>query len=238
MCRRTLTDAAARRTLAGADSHTLVGTKVGSDGHGNLLSEAIWEGTSGYRDAEEIGSPFSERVVDGEPHAAPAVGAMKRGAPAVDPAPRDALDTQRRDEILDTASSVFASSGLRTTLQEIAEASGIQPGSLYHHFESKEGIVVELVKRYHADLDRQAEIALKELRESASGDTPHRIIAFSTAIAQYAARHRRGRTVLLLRPSGEFRSRTGPTRGAGAHGNREGDAQDPRGRACRRLPSR
>ena len=108
---------------------------------------------------------------------------MKRGAPAVDPAPRDALDTQRRDEILDTASSVFASSGLRTTLQEIAEASGIQPGSLYHHFESKEGIVVELVKRYHADLDRQAEIALKELRESASGDTPHRIIAFSTAIA-------------------------------------------------------
>ena len=107
--------------------------------------------------------------VDGEPHAGPAVGAMKRGAPAADPAPRDALDTQRRDEILDTASSVFASSGLRTTLQEIAQASGIQPGSLYHHFESKEGIVVELVKRYHADLDRQAEIALKELRESASG---------------------------------------------------------------------
>ena len=100
-----------------------------------------------------------------------------------------ALDAQRRDEILDVASLVFASSGLRTTLQEIAEASGIQPGSLYHHFDSKEAIVVELVKRYHADLDRIAEVALKELRESSPSDMPHRISAFSSAIAQCAARH-------------------------------------------------
>ena len=117
------------------------------------------------------------------------MSAAKRGPHAVDPDAADALDTQRRDEILDTASSVFASSGLRTTLQEIAEASGIQPGSLYHHFESKEAIVIELVKRYHADLDRQADVALKELRESAPGDLPARITAFSTAIAECAARH-------------------------------------------------
>ncbi len=90
------------------------------------------------------------------------MSAAKPRPHAVDADSMDALDTQRRDEILDTASGVFASSGLRTTLQEIAEASGIQPGSLYHHFESKEAIVVELVKRYHADLDRQAEIALKD----------------------------------------------------------------------------
>ena len=123
----------------------------------------------------------------------------------------DALDTQRRDEILDTASSVFASSGLRTTLQEIAEASGIQPGSLYHHFESKEAIVVELVKRYHADLDRQAEVALKELRESAPGELADRITAFSTAIAQCADAPQRGRAILVLRPSGERRPRVGPS---------------------------
>ena len=115
--------------------------------------------------------------------------AAKRAPFSEDPDSTGALDTQRRDEILDTASGVFASSGLRTTLQEIAEASGIQPGSLYHHFESKEAIIVELVKRYHADLDRQAEIALKELRESAPGDLPNRIKAFSTAIAQCAVRH-------------------------------------------------
>jgi AcrR family transcriptional regulator len=117
------------------------------------------------------------------------MSAVKRGPRAVDPESMDALGTQRRDQILDTASTVFASSGLRATLQEIAEASGIQPGSLYHHFESKEAIVVELVKRYHVDLDRQAEIALKELRESTPGDFPDRITAFSTSIAQCAARH-------------------------------------------------
>ena len=89
----------------------------------------------------------------------------RRAAPDDAGPPIDSLDTQRRDEILDAASVVFGSSGLRATLEEIAEASGIQPGSLYHHFDSKEAIVVELVKRYHADLDRLAEIAVKELRE-------------------------------------------------------------------------
>ena len=119
----------------------------------------------------------------------PDMSAAKRGPSGVDAEPLDALDTQRRHEILDAASSVFATSGLRTTLQEIAEASGIQPGSLYHHFESKEAIIVELVKRYHVDLDRQAEIALKELRESDPGDIVDRITSFSTAIAQCAVRH-------------------------------------------------
>ncbi len=117
------------------------------------------------------------------------MSAAKRSSGSLEPASLDPLDTQRRDEILDIASSVFASSGLRTTLQDIAEANGIQPGSLYHHFESKEAIVVELVKRYHADLDRQAEMALKELRESTPGDLPERITTFSAAIAECAVRH-------------------------------------------------
>jgi AcrR family transcriptional regulator len=103
--------------------------------------------------------------------------------------PSAALDNERRDEILDIASGVFSSFGLRATLQDIAEASGIQPGSLYHHFDSKEAIVVELVKRYHADLDLQADIALKELRETTARDFPDRIMQFSTAIAQCASRN-------------------------------------------------
>jgi len=68
-------------------------------------------------------------------------------------------DGTRRTEILQTAASLIASSGLRTSLQEIADAAGILPGSLYHHFESKEAILVELVRRYYADLDRIGEIA-------------------------------------------------------------------------------
>jgi AcrR family transcriptional regulator len=62
------------------------------------------------------------------------------------------VDGGRRAEILETAARLFASSGLRTSLQQIAAACGILPGSLYHHFESKEAIVVELIERYRADL--------------------------------------------------------------------------------------
>ena len=69
-------------------------------------------------------------------------------------------DGTRRTEILQTAASLIASSGLRTSLQEIADAAGILPGSLYHHFESKEAILVELLRRYHTDLDRIAETCL------------------------------------------------------------------------------
>ena len=57
-------------------------------------------------------------------------------------------DGTRRTEILQTAASLIATSGLRTSLQEIADAAGILPGSLYHHFESKEAILVELLRRY------------------------------------------------------------------------------------------
>ena len=59
----------------------------------------------------------------------------------------DATAASRRDEILDAAAEVFASSGVRASLKEIADASGILPGSLYHHFESKDAILVELVER-------------------------------------------------------------------------------------------
>src|ERR1700757_3744612 len=74
-------------------------------------------------------------------------------------------DGTRCTEILQTAASLIASSGLRTSLQEIADAAGILPGSLYHHFESKEAILVELIRRYHADLDRIGEVALDKLDE-------------------------------------------------------------------------
>ncbi len=98
-------------------------------------------------------------------------------------------DGRRRDEILDTASQLFASSGLRTSLQEIADACGITPGSLYHHFESKEAIVLELLRRYHAELDRIAVIALEQLTDLDPRLAAGQIVRLGTAIAQCAVRH-------------------------------------------------
>jgi AcrR family transcriptional regulator len=99
-------------------------------------------------------------------------------------------DGTRRSEILQAAALLIASSGLRTSLQEIADAAGILPGSLYHHFESKEAILIELIRRYHADLDRTGEIAQQRLNEPESRPVSERIIELGSAIASCAVRHR------------------------------------------------
>jgi AcrR family transcriptional regulator len=100
------------------------------------------------------------------------------------------VDGARRTEILEKAAMLFASSGLRTSLKEIADACGILPGSLYHHFESKEAIIVELIERYRADLDEIAQKALHELQEPGPEPVSERISALSSAIAACAVRHR------------------------------------------------
>ena len=106
----------------------------------------------------------------------------------------------RRTEILDTAAELFASSGLRTSLKEIADACGILPGSLYHHFESKEALVVELVERYHADLDAIAEAAVAALHADSATRIDEQIVAFGVAIAECAARHRAALLLTVYEP--------------------------------------
>lgn len=61
--------------------------------------------------------------------------------------------TTRRGEILTKAASLFAKQGISaTTVREIADAVGILSGSLYHHFESKEEMVHEIIAAYLEDL--------------------------------------------------------------------------------------
>ena len=55
----------------------------------------------------------------------------------------------RRDELLGIAGELFADRGLRsTTVRDIADAAGILSGSLYHHFDSKESMVDELLRDF------------------------------------------------------------------------------------------
>jgi AcrR family transcriptional regulator len=123
----------------------------------------------------------------------------------VETSPRGAVNAgpaggARRAEILDAAADLFGSSGYRTSLKDIADACGILPGSLYHHFESKEAIVVELVERYRADLDRIAEQALATLDDPAPEPFPERILSLGSAIAACAVRHRAALLLTLYEP--------------------------------------
>jgi AcrR family transcriptional regulator len=99
-------------------------------------------------------------------------------------------EASRRTEILQTANSVIAASGLRTSLQQIADAAGILAGSLYHHFESKEAILVELIRRYHSDLDRIGDAALVRLDQADPRPISDQIIELGCEIARCAVEHR------------------------------------------------
>lgn len=116
----------------------------------------------------------------------------RNGAPksSVTPVEDSSVDATRRTEILQTANSVIAASGLRTSLQQIADAAGILAGSLYHHFESKEAILVELIRRYHAELDRIGDAALARLDEPDPRPISDQIIELGRAIARCAVEHR------------------------------------------------
>lgn len=53
----------------------------------------------------------------------------------------------RRDEVLAKAAVLFAERGFAsTTVREIADAVGLLSGSLYHHFDSKEAILDEILR--------------------------------------------------------------------------------------------
>ncbi|MBO0854224.1 MAG: TetR/AcrR family transcriptional regulator [Nocardia sp.] len=99
-------------------------------------------------------------------------------------------DGSRRTEILRTAAGLIATTGLRTSLQEIADACGILPGSLYHHFESKEAILVGLLLRYHDSLDQVAARAQERLDQPDSRSPFDRIADLGTEIARCAVDHR------------------------------------------------
>nr|WP_319942760.1 TetR/AcrR family transcriptional regulator [Nocardia aurantia] len=99
-------------------------------------------------------------------------------------------DGSRRTQILQTAATLIASTGLRTSLQEIADACGILPGSLYHHFESKEAILAELLRRYHAALDRVAVQARESVRRNDIRSPLDPVTELAVAIARCAVAHR------------------------------------------------
>ncbi|HUQ55847.1 TetR/AcrR family transcriptional regulator [Lentzea sp.] len=59
----------------------------------------------------------------------------------------------RRQELLALAAKMFAERGYgQTTVRDIADAAGILSGSLYHHFDSKESMVDEILRTFLDEL--------------------------------------------------------------------------------------
>ena len=63
--------------------------------------------------------------------------------------PANGASSERRDALVEIAASLFAENGFKaTTVREIGDAAGVLSGSLYHHFDSKETIVDEILSSY------------------------------------------------------------------------------------------
>lgn len=71
----------------------------------------------------------------------------------------------RRETILGTAAALFARKGVAaTTVRQIADEVGILSGSLYHHFDSKEAMVDEIISSFLRDLEeRYAKVLAQEV---------------------------------------------------------------------------
>ncbi|ETK35733.1 TetR/AcrR family transcriptional regulator [Microbispora sp. ATCC PTA-5024] len=69
--------------------------------------------------------------------------------------------SERRDHLVKLAAELFARKGFQaTTVREIALEAGILSGSLYHHFDSKETIVDEVLRTFLEDLIARYRVAL------------------------------------------------------------------------------
>nr|WP_157253486.1 TetR/AcrR family transcriptional regulator [Nonomuraea typhae] len=80
--------------------------------------------------------------------------------------------SERRDHLVKLAAELFARKGFQaTTVREIADEAGILSGSLYHHFDSKETIVDEVLSTFLDDLIARYRAALE------SGGEPRAVLS-------------------------------------------------------------
>jgi AcrR family transcriptional regulator len=100
--------------------------------------------------------------------------------------------SERREALVAIAAELFAERGYRaTTVRHIGDAAGVLSGSLYHHFDSKETILDELLSSYLEDLlDTYRTIAK-------SGDEPETVLReLVRASIRSLSEHRAAITVL------------------------------------------
>ena len=73
------------------------------------------------------------------------------------PARSDAV--ANREAILEAARQLFAEKGLAAEIREIAERAGVGVGSLYRHFESREGLIRAVMQAAAEDLVQRLRVA-------------------------------------------------------------------------------
>lgn len=76
---------------------------------------------------------------------------------------RDREKESKKGKILDAASLLFSTAGIRTTIDQIAESAGVGKGTIYLYYPSKEAIMIGVVRR---ELDTQLSLLRSEIRKA------------------------------------------------------------------------
>lgn len=102
-----------------------------------------------------------------------------------------AKSSGRSDEVRQAAAKLFESVGYSsTTITDIANAVGVLPGSLYHHFASKEHIALEIVADFEHEASELASTLLARLDTPDAGGARAQLLQTAKAIADFNARNR------------------------------------------------
>ena len=94
-----------------------------------------------------------------------------------------AAGRNRRQEVLDKATEVFARRGYASaTIQDIADELGILKGSLYYYIDTKEDLLFELFEQLHTEVDA----LLEEVRAADAADPLERLALYVRSQTSYS----------------------------------------------------
>lgn len=97
----------------------------------------------------------------------------------------------RTDEIRQAAAKLFETAGYsETTITHIADAVGVLPGSLYHHFASKEEIALEIVADFKEEATQLTATLLARMKTPDAISARAHLSQATTAIADLCSRNR------------------------------------------------
>lgn len=99
------------------------------------------------------------------------------------------FETKKCDEVLAAAALLFRAKGFHaTTMQDIAERTNIQKPSLYHHFASKEDLVLAVMEKVQSHFDRHVFSYAYDRALSPE----HRLINMNKAVAKFFSKGNTG----------------------------------------------
>ena len=98
--------------------------------------------------------------------------------------PRRADARRNRERVLVAAEAVFAESGLKAPVEEVARRAGVGVGTVCRNFPTKQALVEAVVGAMYETLRREAEAALVD------PDPAHAFEQFVVGLPDFQARHR------------------------------------------------